>query len=169
MPGPSVLHERACQQCGERFWGGARARYCSSSCRQQSYRARQPYGLGPTELRDLCARMAGATRDDELSSPRKLLPRLFRAVARELRAAGWDPIELLLTMPDAPVSEDDSAPGGIHGEAPARRKWLLSPEDELRRLDEQISQRLAEGSGVAWHMQRRKQILRVLAERDKGS
>lgn len=159
--------ERQCQQCGERFWGISRALYCSSSCRQQAYRARQPFGMGTTELRDLCARMVDAERGDGASTPRKLLPRLFRAVARELRVQGWDPIELLLTMPDDPVSADDTAPGGVEGEAPARRKWLLSPEEELRRVDEQIAIRRLDGGGIAWYERRRAQLLQVLEKRPK--
>ena len=160
--------ERRCAQCGELFWGTARAAYCSKSCRQRAYRAKQPLGLGATELGDLCARVAADAPAEGQSSPRKLLPRLFRAVAVELRRQGWDPIELLLSMPDDPVSADDRAPGGFEGEAPHRRRWLFPPEEEIRKLDVQILARRLEGSGVGWYEQRREQLVRLLAQRKGG-
>ena len=157
--------ERRCDQCGEPFWGTARATYCSKACRQRAARAREPYGLGG-ELAALCAQMIEAKREDDESSPRKLLPRLFRAVARELREQGWDPIELLLAQrPDDPVSEDDTAPGGIEGVSGRRRKWLFPPEEELERLQEVILQRKSEGSGVEWYERRRDQLRRLLQQR----
>jgi len=160
--------ERRCAQCGELFWGTARAAYCSKACRQRAFRAKQPAGLGATSLGDLCARMAEGTLAEGQSSPRKLLPRLFRAAAAELRRQGWDPIELLLSMPDEPVSADDQAPGGFEGEAPHRRRWLFPPEEEMRKLDAQILARRLEGSGVGWYEERREQLVRLLAQRNGG-
>jgi hypothetical protein len=158
-------HERRCDCCGEAFWGTARARYCGKGCRQRAHRAKQPYGLGATELAELCRQLADAKREDGASSPRKLLPRLFRAAAAELRKQGWDPIELLLSQPDEPVSDDDTAPGGIEGESGNRRMWLFPPEEELRRLEEQILERKLEGAGVGWYERRRDQLQRYLNER----
>jgi hypothetical protein len=157
--------ERRCEQCGEPFWGTARAAYCSKACRQRAARARAPYGLGG-EIAILCAQMIEAKREGDKASPRKLLPRLFRVVARELREQGWDPIELLLAQkPDDPVSEDDTAPGGIEGVPGNRRKWLFPPEEEFARLQAVIAQRKREGGGVEWYERRRDQLERLLRRR----
>ena len=161
--------ERRCEWCGERFWGTARAVYCSKSCRQRAYRAKQPYGLGPSELSGLCAHMLSGEGRVGRSSPRKLVPRLFRAAAKELRKQGWDPIELLLSEPDDPASDDDTAPGGIEGEVPKRRKWLYPPEVELAKIEAQIIQRRLEGSGVGWYERRRDQLVRLLEQRRASS
>lgn len=157
--------ERRCKQCGQLFWAKTkRNEYCHQSCRQRAARAKGEFGLGATELGDLCTQIAGMQRGGP-STPRKLLPRLFRAVARELYAQGWDPIELLLITPDDPVSEDDQALGGFEGLAPRRRRWLFPPQEELAKLELQIRERKLEGSGVGWYEKRRDQLRRLLTQR----
>jgi hypothetical protein len=165
MIGSSGRSERRCGCCGELFWGSARAAYCSGACRQRSYRARHPYGLGASELSELCERVISGDRNAGQCSARKLLPRLLRAAAKEMRKQGWDPVELLLSKPDDPASDDDTAPGGIEGSSPHRKKWLYAPEEELARIEQKIIQRRLEGSGVGWYERRRDQLARLLEQR----
>jgi hypothetical protein len=91
----------------------------------------------------------------------KLLPLLFRATAAELRRKGWDPLELLHSMPDDPVSSDDAGPEGT---IPAR-KWLYPPEEEIKKLEQVIVARAREGRSYAWHYTRRATLLAILAAR----
>jgi hypothetical protein len=109
----------------------------------------------------------GGWRTDVRSaqSSGRLLARLFRACAAELRRRGLDPIELLMSVPDDPASDADTAPGGIRGAAPTRRKWLYPPEVELEKLDEVIAKRLERGHSVAWHEERREQLAEYLVVR----
>ena len=163
MRGPYSQSERICDACGEFFWGTEAALYCSKPCRQRSYRARQAWmGLGSADLATLCTEIvARGARGG--ASYGKLLPRLFRATAAELRKRGWDPIELLITRPDEPASPADTAPGGITGKPPARRRWLFPPEVEIEKLDQAIAERLSRGLSVEWHLERREQIAEYLA------
>ena len=166
MRGPYSQSERICDACGESFWGTEAALYCSKPCRQRSYRARQAWmGLGTAELPALCAEIT-ARGERGGASYSKLLPRLFRAAAAELRKRGWDPIELLMTRPDEPASEKDTAPGGIEGKPPERRRWLFPPEAELEKLEAIIKERLSRGLSVAWHLERREQITEYLIVRN---
>ena len=86
-------------------------------------------------------------------------------VAVELRKRGWDPIELLLSAPDEPASPGDVAAGGIEGAAPARRRWLHAPEEELALLETRIAERAERGKASPWHVERRSQLLRLLKGR----
>jgi len=95
----------------------------------------------------------------------KLLPRLFRATAAELRKRGWDPIELLLTIPDDPATASDSAPGGIESDGTQRRKWLHPPEQELKLLEETIAHREEEGFSTIWHRERAQKLRELLNAR----
>lgn len=70
-----------------------------------------------------------------------------------------------MTRPDEPASEEDTAPGGIEGEPPERRRWLFPPEVELDKLEAIIKERLARGVSVAWHLERREQISEYLTIR----
>jgi hypothetical protein len=160
--------ERQCEQCGERLWGSERQRFCGPSCQQRARRAArsQPFKTG-RDLVTLCGAVLERAREhgDGVSAA-KLLPRLFRAVARELRERGWDPIELLMTTPEDPASEDDVAPGGISGTRPHRRKWLYPPEAELEKLAAIIAKREEQGHSVAWHVERMEQIREYLILRN---
>ena len=165
MRAPYQQRERVCEACGERFWSVVDALYCSKPCRQRSWRARKTWvGLADKDLPNLCSEVV-ARGERGGASYSKLLPRLFRATAAELRKRGWDPIELLMTRPDEPASEEDTAPGGIEGEPPERRRWLFPPEVELEKLEAVIKERLARGASVAWHLERREQISEFLAVR----
>lgn len=155
--------ERACEECGERFWGTRRARVCSESCRGRLWRKQKSWRES-VQLADLCKEIL-MRRNSSSASWSKLLPRLFRATAAELRRRGWDPLELLMGMPDEPVNDDDSAPGGIEGQAPHRRMWLHPPERELEIVELAIAQRAREGAALTWHEERRKQLLHILAAR----
>jgi hypothetical protein len=95
----------------------------------------------------------------------KLLPRLFRATAAELRKRGWDPFELLMSMPDDPATASDTAPGGIELEGTRRRKWLHPPEQELKILEETIAQREEEGFSTTWHCARAEKLRELLSAR----
>jgi len=156
--------ERQCEECAEHFWGTEAARFCSKSCRQRAWRAGRPSLLRRGELADLCREVMHRA-ELQSGAASKLLPRLFRAVARELRSRGWDPIELLMSMPDEPASASDTAPGGIRGEPPTRRRWLYPPEVELEKLDALIAARLKRGDSVGWHLERREQIAEYLVVR----
>ena len=122
-------------------------------------------GLREAGLPGLCAEVVQRGKLGGASYS-KLLPRLFRATAAELRKRGWDPIELLISRPDEPASEPDDAPGGIEGVSPQRRRWLYPPEVELEKLDAMIAERLKRGAGVTWFVERRAQIAEYLAARD---
>jgi hypothetical protein len=168
MRGSYSQSERQCDACGEMFWGTEAAQFCSKPCRQRSWRARQAWaGLREPGLPGLCRELLerGQLGGGSYS---KLLPRLFRATAAELRKRGWDPIELLINRPDEPASDPDTAPGGIAGVSPHRRRWLYPPEVELERLDALIAARLKRGESVTWHLERREQIAAYLAVRDAG-
>jgi hypothetical protein len=89
-----------------------------------------------------------------------LLPRVFRLVAAELQRRGWDPIVLLLSHPEEPATTEDSAPGGIEGSAPHRRRWLFTPAEEIEKLTAEIDARAARGCTSPWH-RRRRQYLRA--------
>jgi hypothetical protein len=152
--------ERECEQCRQSFWGTAKANFCSTSCRARRWRADQSLRRS-RELADLCAEVL-RRRSAESASWSKLMPRLFRAVAAELRRNGWDPIELLLDTPDEPAMPDDTAPGGIDGAAPRRRRWLHPPDVELAALEKRIAERQESGLSTRWHEGRRAQLLRAL-------
>lgn len=160
MHGPYFKASLTCDECGERFWGMERARYCSSACRQRGYRARKP-GLGP-ELGDVCREVVERLEDRYRGVPSKLLPRLFRATAAELRRRGWDPIELLMGMPQDPVTQSDASPGGIEHYGSRKRKWLHPPEVELQKLEAAIALREEERLSTEWHRERREKLLRLL-------
>ena len=158
--------ERFCDQCGEVFWGAERAKFCSQPCRLRSWRARQSSrALLPLHV-ELCQDVVRRHQGSDWGAASKLLPRLFRALAAELRKRGWDPIELLMSMPDEPASESDRAPGGMSGKPPARRKWLYPPEAELEKLEALISARLLHGEDVGWHLERREQLTEYLVIRN---
>ena len=163
--------EHTCEQCGEFFWSSARARFCSQPCRLRHWRARQPLRIGPADptLLGLCAEVLKRGKSDGSDSAAKLLPRLFRAVAAELRKRGWDPIELLMTTPTEPATNRDTAPGGIAGAPPERRKWLYPPEVELEKLEALITARLAKSESVEWHLERREQLSEYLILRNASA
>lgn len=166
MRGSHFESERVCEACAEKFWGTEAALYCSKPCRQRSWRARQTWmGLREAGLPGLCAEVLERGKLGGASYS-KLLPRLFRATAAELRKRGWDPIELLISRPDEPASESDASLGGIEGVSPQRRRWLYPPEVELEKLDAMIAERLKRGAGVTWFVERRAQIAAYLAARD---
>jgi hypothetical protein len=156
--------ERTCEECGEQFWGTAGARCCSGACRGRRWRAEQSKTVRSAELEELCKAVARRpTLGAESYS--KLLPRLFRAVAADLRKRGWDPIELLMGIPDEPVSESDQSPGGIELEGDKRRMWLHPPERELELLAKSIRDREDEGLSIEWHTARRQQLVTLLEQR----
>jgi hypothetical protein len=160
--------ERLCEECGEALWGSERQRFCKPACQQRARRAERtrPFKTG-RDLVTLCGAVLERAKEHAAGAPAaKLLPRLFRAVARELRARGWDPIELLMTSPEDPASEDDVAPGGILGTRPHRRKWLYPPEAELEKLAAIIAKREEQGHSVVWHVERMDQIREYLILRN---
>lgn len=155
--------ERTCEECGERFWGTAKARVCSDSCRGRLWRKQRSFRES-VRLADLFKDFLDRRKGGDASWS-KLLPRIFRATAAELRRRGWDPFELLLSMPDEPVSDSDKSPGGIEGEAPRRRMWLHPPEREIKMLEAAVAQRLKEGLSIKWHCERREVLERILKAR----
>jgi hypothetical protein len=159
--------ERLCGECGEPLWATERQRFCDEVCQQRARRARNshPFKTG-RDLATLCSAVLERAKPGSVEPAAKLLPRLFRAVARELRSRGWDPIELLMTTPEDPASEDDVAPGGISGTRPHRRKWLYPPEAELEKLAAIIAKREEQGHSVAWHVERMEQIREYLILRN---
>jgi hypothetical protein len=170
MRGSYSQIERVCDACGEKFWGTEAALYCSKPCRQRSWRARQTWtGLREVGLPGLCAEVVERGSKLGGASYSKLLPRLFRATAAELRKRGWDPIELLINRPEDPASESDAALGEMEGASPPRRRWHYPPEVELERLDAMIAERLKRGAGVTWFLERRAQIAEYLAGRDAAA
>ena len=168
LRGPYFQSERTCEECAERFWGTEAARFCSKPCRQRAWRANRSNPLADSDLAGVCRDLLGRAQGTG-GLPGKILPRLFRAAARELRLRGWDPIELLMSLPDEPASETDRAPGGMSGKPPARRKWLYPPEAELEKLEALIAARLLHGEDVGWHLERREQLVEYLVIRDADS
>jgi hypothetical protein len=162
MKTPNRLYdvERTCEECGERFWGSPRAACCSSACYSRRYRARKARAR-ILELGELCAEVLRRSERDSTSWS-KLLPRLFRQAAVELRKLGWDPIELLLSVPQEPACDDDIAPGGISGVAPGRRRWLHPPDVEIELLTLLIAQRRSNGRSVDWHLRRLAKLRQVI-------
>lgn len=154
--------ERVCEECGERFWSTG-AHVCSVACRSRQWRKNRAKERSVT-LADICKEVM-MRRASGSASYSKLLPRLFRATATELRKRGWDPVELLMSMPDDPATAADSAPGGIGLEGTQRRKWLHAPEEELKLLEEKIAQRGEDGLSVTWHRQRAQKLRELLAAR----
>ena len=155
-----------CESCGELFWGAERAKYCSQPCRLRSWRARRRSRMQQPLHVELCQEVVRRHQGSAEGAASKLLPRLFRAVAAELRRRGWDPIELLMSTPDEPASETDRAAVVMSGQPPALRKWLYPPEVELEKLEVLISDRLLHGEDVSWHLERREQIAEYLIVRD---
>jgi hypothetical protein len=155
--------ERFCDECGEPFWGGPRARFCSGSCRSKHWRAKTAKARA-VMLSEVCREVLRRA-DDGSGAYSKLLPRLFRQAAVELRRRGWDPFELLLSTPDEPATNEDLAPGGVTCQRGIRRRWLHAPERESELIRDRIAQRLAAGKSVEWHQRRLATLDRVLQER----
>lgn len=153
-------NERECVECGERFWGTAGANFCSSPCRSRNWRRARAKD-NSWVLTELCGELVRRTNRGSAAYS-KLLIRLLRAVAGELRSRGWDPKELLAGTPDEPTTEHDSSPGGIEGKSPHRVKWVHSPALELELLDEAIERRQAAGMPATWHEARRERLLKSL-------
>lgn len=149
-----------CEECGETFWDSPGARCCSKACYSRRYRAKKAKS-GAVSLMELCTEML-RRRDAGSEAYSKLLPRLFRQAAVELRRRGWNPFELLLSLPDEPSTPADTAPGGITITNGKRRRWLHAPEDELEILVTRIEQRTAAGKSVAWHRQRAALLVQLL-------
>jgi hypothetical protein len=154
--------ERACEECGERFWSTG-ARVCSVACRSRQWRKQKAMERSAT-LANICKEIM-MRRASGSASYSKLLPRLFRATAAELRKRGWDPIELLMSMPEDPATTSDTAPGGIENDGSQRRKWLHPPEEELKLLDETIAEREEQGFSTTWHRARAEKLRELLATR----
>lgn len=162
MQHPNRLYdvERICEECGERFWGSPRASCCSPGCYSRRWRARKAKAR-VVELADICTEVLERGGKGSASWS-KLLPRLFRQAAVELRKLGWDPFELLLSVPREPATDGDIAPGGIAGSAPGRRRWLHPPDVELELLTLLIAQRSATGRSVDWHLRRVETLKQIL-------
>jgi hypothetical protein len=154
--------ERACEECGERFWSTG-ARVCSVACRSRQWRKHRAKERSVT-LADIC-KEAMMRRASGSASYSKLLPRLFRATAAELRMRGWDPFELLMSMPDDPATNSDKAPGGIERNGVHRRKWLHPPDQELKLLEEKIAERSERGLSTTWHNERAQKLRALLESR----
>lgn len=157
--------ERFCEECGEAFWGGPRAKCCSPGCYARRWRAKKARAQS-VSLAEVCEEVL-RRRDAGSHAYSKLLPRLFRQAAVELRRRGWDPIELLLTTPLEPATPDDIAPGGVTRRGETRRRWLHPPELESELLRKEIAKRKAAGKSIAWHLGRLETLTRVLRERQK--
>jgi hypothetical protein len=154
--------ERSCEECGERFWSTG-AQVCSVACRSRRWRKNQAKERSVT-LADICKEVM-MRRAVGSAAYSKLLPRLFRATATELRKRGWDPLELLMSMPDDPATPHDTSPGGIATDGSQRRKWLHAPEQELKLLEEKIAERQQDGLSTTWHSQRAEKLREVLNAR----
>ncbi len=156
--------ERACDECGEGFWGTAGAHFCSSACRSRQWRA--------VRIRDRSRALAGLCeeiarrRNAGSASYSKLLIRLLRATAGELRSRGWNPHEVLAGSPEDPVTGEDEALGGVEGQSPQRVKWLHSPALELEMLEEAIERRSKAHQSTDWYESRRAHLLERLHDRD---
>jgi hypothetical protein len=148
--------ERVCDECGSPFWGTARSRFFSSSCRCRRWRAAKAQERSRA-LVELCNRIVLRHKAGS-GSYSKLLHRLLRTVAAELRDRDWNPLELLSGAPDDPVTGAEDAPGGVEGEAPNRVKWLHPPDQELELLERSIATRQAQGRSIAWHLARLTQL-----------
>lgn len=149
-----------CEECGETFWGSPGATCCSKACESRRYRAKKAKSRAVT-LMELCTE-ALRRREAGSEAYSKLLPRLFRQAAVELRRRGWNPFELLMSLPDEPSTAEDSAPGGITVTNGKRRRWLHAPERELELLVERIEMRVAAGKSVAWHRERAQLVIEHL-------
>lgn len=160
-------HERRCTECGETFWGTAKANFCSPACKVRRWRAART-GTQSAELAQVCEEIL-RRRAQGCASYAKLLPRLFRRVATDLRLRGWDPIELLLSIPDEPATANEDAPGGVECLAPRRRRWLHAPERELELLYAEILRRKKSGRSTAWYVARAQQLRDALAARTPNS
>jgi hypothetical protein len=158
--------ERVCEECGERFWSTG-ARVCSVACRSRQWRKNRAKDRSVT-LADICKEVM-MRRASGSASYSKLLPRLFRATAVELSKRGWDPVELLMSMPADPATAADSAPGGIALEGAQRRKWLHPPEEELKLLEDKIAERGENGDSTIWHRERAQKLRELLAARTSKS
>jgi len=154
--------ERICLECAEPFWGTAGANFCSAACRSRDWRMRQARERSEA-LGALCEEVT-ARRQAGRGSYSKLLPRLLRAVATELRQRGRDPIQILSGAPQDPITDHDDSPGGIEGTAPHRWKWLHPPERELQMLDQAIAERGARGTTTDWYETRRAQLLKAIKD-----
>ncbi len=156
-------HERRCTECGEPFWGTAKANFCSPACKVRRWRAART-GTQSAELAQVCEEIL-RRRTQGRASYAKLLPRLFRRVATDLRLRGWDPIALLLSIPDEPANASEDAPGGVEGLAPKRRRWLHSPERELELLQAAVLKRKQAGRSTAWYLARAEHLRAAIAAR----
>lgn len=112
-------------------------------------------------LAELCAEVL-RRKESGSQAFTKLLPRLFRQAAVELRRRGWNPFELLMSLPDEPSTPEDMAPGGVTTTNGTRRRWLHTPEKELELLTEVIARRIASGKSIAWHKRRAETLLGLL-------
>jgi hypothetical protein len=155
--------QRHCEECGEPFWGSSGAACCSPACYAKRLRAKKAR-TSILSLADVCSEVL-ARRESGSHSYSKLLPRLFRQAAVELRRRGWDPIELLLSVPDEPACPGDMAPGGITCRDAVRRRWLHPPDREIQILLERIALRKAAGKSVEWHERRVALLVRVVQGR----
>ena len=154
-------YECFCEECGERFWAGSpNAATCCSSCRSRRWRAKQARIAG-NDLAGLCTEVV-ARHAEGSAAYSKMLPRLLRQTAVELRRRGWDPLELILSVPDQPATADDDAPGGFEGAWPNRRKWLHPPDKELEIINKRIAEMAALGRRAPWHTKRRAILVRRL-------
>jgi hypothetical protein len=150
---------RTCVECGESFWGTARSRFCCQRCRKRRWRAIQT--RTPLELGELCAEILNRSQAGS-DAYGKLLPRLFRVVGAELRRREWDPIELLLSIPDEPAPAPDADISDASGAPRPRRRWLRPPDSELAEIERLIEERESAGLSVEWHQHRRQQLQRFV-------
>lgn len=155
--------ERGCEECGERFWGTAGAHFCSSACRSRQWRAVRIQKRSRA-LAALCAEV-GRRGKNGSGSYSKLLIRLLRTTAGELRSRGWDPHELIWGSPEDPVTGEDESLGGVEGESPQRVKWMHSPALELEMLEKAIERRARERKATDWYEARRAQLVEKLRAR----
>lgn len=154
--------ERTCDECGSTFWGTAGANFCSSSCRARRWRELRVLNRSRA-LAETCEMVVRYSKGRSAAYS-KVLIRLLRLVAADLRRRGWDPVELLNGNPEDPVTDADDSLGGIEGESPNRVKWLHSPALELELLEEAIERReKSHGPGKSdWHEARRNALLHKL-------
>jgi hypothetical protein len=155
--------ERTCDECASTFWGTAGAKFCSASCRSRRWRELKVADRS-RPLAETCEQVARLSHGRSAAYS-KLLIRLLRLVAADLRSRGWDPVELLNGKPEDPVTGADESPGGIEGESPNRVKRLHSPALELELLEETIERRTNQGKESDWHTARRDALLHKLKQR----